>query len=105
MSEQLELFGGCVKTETPTWIGQAGEPRERRDGQTSQTLAVDSSDSVREDQDHLASAVERAPVQATGLARPPATPHDYDFSEPDPRCEPRPDWTPPEWLRLPGVDP
>ena len=36
---------------------------------------------------------------------PPATGDLFDFSERDPRCEPRPDWTPPEWLRLPGVDP
>ena len=36
---------------------------------------------------------------------PPAIGDLFDFSTPDPRCEPRPDWTPPEWLRLPGVDP
>ena len=63
---------------------------------------------LRQDRDH-SPQVGQGPVRSqTGLAQAlgnPATSHDYDFSERDPRCEPRPDWTPPEWLRLPGVDP
>lgn len=39
---------------------------------------------------------------AQALGKPRAYTH--DFAEPDPRTTPRPDWRPPEWLRLPGVD-
>ena len=76
MSAQLELFGRRGKREMLTRSGRPSSQRERRDAQTSQT-----------------------PTSGTYTDRDP-----YDFSEPDPRAEPRPEWIPPEWLRLPGVD-
>lgn len=70
---QLELFGGRSTNGNAGWNEPASEPWERRDGRTSQTLAVDSSDRGPSDQDRHTSAVRRAPVQTNGLARPPET--------------------------------
>ena len=93
----MELFGGWGKN------GNA-----RRD----EPPGVTASDSragrdPRQDRRHDNPKVGQGPVQTTGLARAlgNTTPEPFDFTaERDPRCEPRPDWTPPEWLRLPGVD-
>ena len=90
-----------------TRMGRASSQRERRDAQTSQTPASDSrvDRDPRQDRGHDNPKVGRGPVQTTGLAQALGNARSpYDFSEPDPRAEPRPEWITPEWLRLPGVD-
>ena len=108
-ARQMELFGGWGRREIPAGEGPAGSQRENQGAQTPSTPVADSCtrDDPRQDRDH-SSPVGQGPVQTTGLAQALGnTPnsYDYDFSEPDPRCEPRPDWTPPEWLRLPTDPP
>ena len=106
----MELFGGRGKNGNAHQNDLMGVTVGENDGQTSSYPASDSrvDRDPRQDRRHDNPKVGQGPVQTIGLAQAlgnPATPHDYDFSERDPRCEPRPDWTPPEWLRLPGVDP
>ena len=110
MSEQLELFGGWGKNGNAHQNDLMGVTVGENDASTSSYPASGTytDRDPRQDRRHDNPKVGQGPVQTIGLARAlgNTTPEPFDFTaERDPRCEPRPDWTPPEWLRLPGVDP
>ena len=106
MSKQLELFGGYSKSGDADWTGQPAYREGDEGAQTPESPTANIGHDPRSRQDrHHNPSVGRGPVQTTGLAQALGNARSpYDFSEPDPRAEPRPEWIPPEWLRLPGVD-